>query len=216
MFLHRLGFWRGIRSSRQLFSKTQCCRRSSQMPLRADPRSLWFPAVALEGSAVDGAARQGGAGTGLRGNPAHPAPRPQGFVLGSPASTSWALPCPAQASRITSLLGLLCYTFTLFFDYRSLLCAIIVDTDRILAGVSISHWLPFPQAWVCSPWKPLVSYSYIQREAACWNFVCVRCLSLAAFVFVGLRAYLSLSRGDVMTFLSDCTSVRYENWIRKM
>lgn len=166
------------------FSKTHCCKRFSQMPLEADC-SLWFPVVALEGCATDKVGRQGGAGIWLRGNAVHPA-RPQGFVLRSPASTSWALQPPAQASRITSLLGLLCYTFTLFFDYYSLLCAIIVDTNHILAGVCISHWLPFPQVWVCSPRKPLVQYSYIQWETAYWNLVCVLCLSLAAFVFVGL------------------------------
>lgn len=82
-------------------------------------------------------------------------PCPAGPRALSPASTSWALRPPAQASRITSL-GLLCYTFTLFFDYRSLLCAIIVDTDHVLAGVSTSRWLPLPQAWVCCPRRPLV------------------------------------------------------------
>lgn len=79
-----------------------------------------------------------GAGTGCRGNSAHPAPI-LSSVLGFPAKTSWAPEPPAHGSRITSPLRLLGYIFTLFFDYCSLFCAVIVDTDQIIARVSVSH-----------------------------------------------------------------------------
>lgn len=88
-------------------------------------------------------------------------PCPAGPRALSPASTSWAPGPPAQVFRITSLRGLLCYTFTLFFDYRSLLCAVTVDPDHGLAGVSTSRWLPLPQAWVCSPRQLLVELVFM-------------------------------------------------------
>lgn len=65
-------------------------------------------------------------------------------ILSSAASGSWF------QDYITSLSSLLHFHTLLW------LLLIIADIDHIIAWVSISHWLPFPQARVCSHWKQLV------------------------------------------------------------
>lgn len=140
-------------------------------------------------------------------------PDSQLFVLRFPTSTSWALLPPAHGSRITSLLCLLCYIFTLFFDYCSLLWTPIISLLEFLFHIDCAFSPDLGFALIGSS---LFSINIFSWHLPCWTFL-YSCLSLSAFVFVGLWIYLSLSHGYMTAFFSDfvllcATSIGFSKW----
>ena len=110
--------------------KIHCSRGFSQTRFTS-ARSLWLM------SSRPGL-WTGRAGPRRRGNSFYP-PGPQPFTLAFQTETPRTPQASAPGPRVTSPPCLLSYVLTPFSDYCPLFCAATVDTDHIIAGVSISQ-----------------------------------------------------------------------------